>query len=944
MLVPEIQASASFPFAWKNNTTFGIENSHLKFVGDYKHYAYPTPINPIWWEYIYFKDTATNWTNRWGDTVAVDPSPLWADKNSVVVQAINQTDKAIVLLIFSMTNSYGKLLCKVSFELGSEAYIRITASVTNLGTSANSYTVRMGLYTYIAGDTLNDYFYVPGVGQGRYTGAQKDLDFKNYAEPWIAVWDSNKNQGAGVVFTKGFKLGDNVHIHDWYSLTLVAQGAWVGYVNKNINAGETSENYECYIYFFSGTGYEKVSSFYRELKVTRTNPTVTLTPGYQLGVAGSTLTYTVSITNNDPMDLGPSTFSLTYSVPSGWSASLSKTSVTLNPGETDSSVILSVTSATNALIGRYQLSITARDLAVANHASTGYATYAVASSVSVELFSASIKALDSQKEGVLEASTIVDNNIPNLPLTLLKDSIAFIPLPIPAEGMTKGLVDMVIKNAIGVTLDQITPDMKGNLHDIYVKGGFPEDIEKAKMNILELFTNEKMLNLQESPFVQDVLTYFRYIEELGSDYKSQVQSLVDAHNSQKVLKTISFCAAGLLIIISGPAFGLSTPAIMILEVGKTGIETSVDLVSESNYQKSLVSTSEQQLSNAYYFKERIISALTYVKDKMPGTFPHVSISGNINLFNGDIDLTIKNEFKANLKLKVMVEAEAFIPELIYREQTYVVPRISYGYTSEDIYLSDNAEKQIHIEAKIESWLNDVTSKLGGQKVSISFFACVRTFYGEDEILALHQELFSAKRFLELLGKPPLWQTQGSGTIVMLNEWEHKLYLHLYDQYGRHVGFNRSTKEIDLEIPQATYEDLNNRIIITLPTEVTFFTYEVDAVDAELATEGYNLNISYVVNGATLSYFAKNATIDKGSVYESSVAISPDGRKIWVNVPQWSTKLNQYLWTIPVIGELVKFFDSMSNGYGSLLLILTIVGIITVATVVTWRIKLKHKKS
>jgi len=51
-------------------------------------------------------------------------------------------------------------------------------------------------------------------------------------------------------------------------------------------------------------------------------------------------------------------------------------------------------------------------------------------------------------------------------------------------------------------------------------------------------------------------------------------------------------------------------------------------------------------------------------------------------------------------------------------------------------------------------------------------------------------------------------------------------------------------------------------------------------------------------------------LNKVASIKSSVAISPAGRKIWVNVPQWSTKLNQYLWTTPVM----------------------------------WRMRLKHKKS
>jgi len=35
------------------------------------------------------------------------------------------------------------------------------------------------------------------------------------------------------------------------------------------------------------------------------------------------------------------------------------------------------------------------------------------------------------------------------------------------------------------------------------------------------------------------------------------------------------------------------------------------------------------------------------------------------------------------------------------------------------------------------------------------------------------------------------------------------------------------------------------VTVTLPVQVAFFTYRVDATDAELATEGYSLNITYI---------------------------------------------------------------------------------------------------
>jgi len=119
--------------------------------------------------------------------------------------------------------------------------------------------------------------------------------------------------------------------------------------------------------------------------LTRANPTVTLSPDVQAGVTGSTLSYTVSLTNNDPQGVGTSTFSLSYSVPSGWSASLSKTSVTLNPGETDSSIILSVTSPTTASTGDYTVSVTAKNVEAPNCQGTAYAFYRITHAFNIDI-------------------------------------------------------------------------------------------------------------------------------------------------------------------------------------------------------------------------------------------------------------------------------------------------------------------------------------------------------------------------------------------------------------------------------------------------------------------------------------------------------------------------------------------------------------------------------
>jgi len=94
--------------------------------------------------------------------------------------------------------------------------------------------------------------------------------------------------------------------------------------------------------------------------ISRAYPTVTLNPSSQSGIAGTTLTYTIIVTNNDPSSFGPSTFSLTYRTTEGWSVSHSPTSLTISPGGSGS-FVLSVTSPSTASEGGYSIPIVVRN-------------------------------------------------------------------------------------------------------------------------------------------------------------------------------------------------------------------------------------------------------------------------------------------------------------------------------------------------------------------------------------------------------------------------------------------------------------------------------------------------------------------------------------------------------------------------------------------------------
>ena len=115
------------------------------------------------------------------------------------------------------------------------------------------------------------------------------------------------------------------------------------------------------------------------------NPTVSLSPSSQSGQAGSTLNYTLSVTNNDSSACASSRFNLSYSVPSGFSAALQQSSVNLQPGQT-TQIGVSVTSSNSTSPGTYSFTLTAQNQSFPSYASSVQGAYVIqASALSISI-------------------------------------------------------------------------------------------------------------------------------------------------------------------------------------------------------------------------------------------------------------------------------------------------------------------------------------------------------------------------------------------------------------------------------------------------------------------------------------------------------------------------------------------------------------------------------
>lgn len=112
---------------------------------------------------------------------------------------------------------------------------------------------------------------------------------------------------------------------------------------------------------------------------THAAPSVVVSTSQTASVAaGTAVSYTVAVTNNDSSACAASTFSLSSSLPSGWIGSLGSSALTISPGSAGSTA-LTVTSATTALAGSYSVGSTATNSSSTSYSGSGSATYSVAS-------------------------------------------------------------------------------------------------------------------------------------------------------------------------------------------------------------------------------------------------------------------------------------------------------------------------------------------------------------------------------------------------------------------------------------------------------------------------------------------------------------------------------------------------------------------------------------
>lgn len=136
----------------------------------------------------------------------------------------------------------------------------------------------------------------------------------------------------------------------------------------------------------------------------RASPTLAVSGPAQSVSAGTSVIYSISLTNNDSTACGTSGFGLTRSVPTGWSGTLAATAVSLNPGAT-ASTTLSVTSPANAASGSYPVGVGATHSNATSYGASTSTTYTVAATGLTETVSTN-KAVYVRGETVSMTATV----------------------------------------------------------------------------------------------------------------------------------------------------------------------------------------------------------------------------------------------------------------------------------------------------------------------------------------------------------------------------------------------------------------------------------------------------------------------------------------------------------------------------------------------------------
>ncbi|MDF2153421.1 Ig-like domain-containing protein [Vibrio sp. CAU 1672] len=208
----------------------------------------------------------------------------------------------------------------------------------------------------------------------------------------------------GVVFrvasesdTQGSQLLDMTPSSSWADMDDAALAVGNSYTDPDAGVTITTE-------WANSTGASVHVSF-AEQTCSQTDPVIRLASGETFtGVAGDTVSYNVTVTNNDNDGCAASDFDVAASAPAGWTA----TGATLNlaPGSSETTT-LNITSSGTATDGQYDIAISAINRADSNFRASTVASYVVETPIEACVLANPVMSFTANQSGEVAAGTTV---------------------------------------------------------------------------------------------------------------------------------------------------------------------------------------------------------------------------------------------------------------------------------------------------------------------------------------------------------------------------------------------------------------------------------------------------------------------------------------------------------------------------------------------------------
>jgi len=144
---------------------------------------------------------------------------------------------------------------------------------------------------------------------------------------------------------------------------------------------------------------------------------------------------------------------------------------------------------------------------------------------------------------------------------------------------------------------------------------------------------------------------------------------------------------------------------------------------------------------------------------------------------------------------------------------------------------------------------------------------------------------------------PSGTSQNSGTVVILTETQHRLYLHIYDENGRHVGLNHQSGAVENQISGCSYHEFDNGVAIVLPLNLSNFRVVVDAKYAQEENESYELTVITVKDHEVIDQKSITGSIKKGAQQAYTIQIGQEGEAVIIQAETAPWWVQHQLWII-----------------------------------------------